>query len=74
MRQIARLIRRTIIHAQLRCLDRQAESIMEAREHALIRLIQIRRERDIKMAELAHCDSPGPAKAAPCQGPHQFRA
>lgn len=54
MTELRRLIRKTMIRWQLRSLDQQVEHIVEARNHALARLIEIQRKRDIKWIEL--CD------------------
>lgn len=64
MSRLVRLIRRMVIRWQLRCLDQQAECIIEARNHALARLMQIRRERGIKEVELWLCDSGETQKVA----------
>lgn len=64
MTRLIRFLRKIVLRWQLRCLDQQAESIIEARNLALARLMQIRRERGIKEVELWLCESPEPKKAA----------
>lgn len=52
MTELSRLVRRVMIQWQLRSLEHQAESIIEARQHALARLMEIQRERYAKKEEL----------------------
>lgn len=44
MIELCRLVRRMVIRWQLRNLEAQAASIIEARQHALARLMDIQRE------------------------------
>ncbi len=46
------LVRRTLIHRQLRSLEDQADSIIEARRHSLVRLMDIQRNCVSKQAQL----------------------
>lgn len=57
MGEFIKLMRRKMIRLQLRSLDQQAAHIIEARNCALARLIQIRHEQDSKEAELSHCEA-----------------
>lgn len=57
MKNMVRFMRRMAIRWQLRSLDQQAASILEARDHALSRLIQIRREQARKILELKQADT-----------------
>lgn len=57
MKNMVRFMRRMAIRWQLRSLDQQAASILEARDHALSRLIQIRREQARKSMELKQADA-----------------
>jgi len=52
MNELIRFLRRMVIRWQLRSLESQAKSIVEARNHALMRLMEIRRERECKEIEL----------------------
>ena len=47
-----RQLRQMMIRWQIRSLDEQAASIVDARDHALQQLIRIRRERGLKEREL----------------------
>lgn len=44
MIKLCRLVRRLLIHRQLRSLEDQATSIVEARRHSLARLREIQRD------------------------------
>lgn len=57
MKELMRFMRRMAIRWQLRSLDEQAASILAARQHALARLMQIRREREQKEMELQQFSS-----------------
>lgn len=52
MRTLYRLLRRFFIYRQLRNLEVQADSIVEARHHSLARLRDIERDRISKQALL----------------------
>lgn len=52
MIKLFRLVRRQLIHRQLRNLEEQAESIVEARRHSLVRLMAIQRDCVSKQAQL----------------------
>lgn len=52
MIKLFRLVRRTLIHRQLRSLEDQADSIIEARRHSLARLMDIQRTCVSKQAQL----------------------
>ncbi|RJF96847.1 hypothetical protein D3870_20915 [Noviherbaspirillum cavernae] len=65
MTALIRLIRRVVIRWQIRSLDEQDASIVEARNHALKHLMEIRRERSIKEVELwLHESAPAQRAAA----------
>jgi hypothetical protein len=57
MKEMVRFMRKVAIRWQLRSLDEQAANIMEARNQALLRLMQIQRERDEKAFELQQHNS-----------------
>lgn len=44
MIKLCRLVRRLLVHRQLRSLEQQAEHIVEARRHSLARLRDIQRD------------------------------
>lgn len=50
--ELAKCIRKLIIRWKIRSLEAQAQSIIEARNTALQRLMQIRRERDLMQGKL----------------------
>ncbi|KRB70964.1 hypothetical protein [Noviherbaspirillum sp. Root189] len=52
MNELIQFLRRMVIRWQLRSLNSQAKSIVQARNHALARLMEIRRERESKLMEL----------------------
>jgi hypothetical protein len=52
MTALGNFIRTALIRWQLRSLDEQTRHIVEARRHALVRLLEIRGERDAKRALL----------------------
>lgn len=52
MIKLFRLVRRQLIHRQLRSLEEQAESIVEARRVSLVRLMAIQRDCVSKQAQL----------------------
>lgn len=52
MNRLFREIRRWIIRWELRNLDEQTASILEARQHALSRLMEIQRESLLKQQQL----------------------
>jgi hypothetical protein len=52
MMKLCRLVRRLLIRWQLRDLEEQTASILEARQHALARLMEIERESVLKKQEL----------------------
>lgn len=52
MKAMIRLVRRAMIRLQIRSLDEQAASIVAARDQALKRLMEVRRERNMKEIEL----------------------
>lgn len=58
MRTLYRLIRRFFIYRQLRSLEVQADSIVEARRHSLSRLRDIERDRISKQALLRRYSRP----------------
>ena len=58
MIQICRLVRRMVIRWQLRNLEEQAASIIEARQHALVRLMDIQRESVFKQELLRSYSTP----------------
>ncbi|HEX7635816.1 MAG TPA: hypothetical protein VF427_11115 [Noviherbaspirillum sp.] len=64
MTKLCRLVRRTIIRWQLRNLEEQAASIMEARQHALARLMDIQRESVFKQELLRSYSTPLSIRAA----------
>ena len=55
MNELYRLMRRMQLRWQLRSLERQAQSIVVARNHALARLWEIQRDTEAKQLELLHC-------------------
>lgn len=61
MRTLYRLLRRFFIHRQLRSLEGQADSIVEARRHSLARLRDIERDRLAKQALLRRYSHPANA-------------
>lgn len=64
MNQMSQFIRRLVIRWQIRSLELQAQSIVEARNHALARLMHIRREQGVKQVELWMTGSEGGQKIA----------
>jgi hypothetical protein len=52
MTGLIQCLHRRVIHWQLRSLQSQEKSIIEARKCALARLVEVRRERGIKEIEL----------------------
>ena len=61
MMKLCRLVRRLVIRWQLRHLEEQTASILEARQHALARLMEIQRESVLKKQELwrdSTCEMP----------------
>ncbi len=52
MKEMVRFMRGVAIRWQLRSLDEQAANILEARNNALLRLMQIQQEREVKAFEL----------------------
>jgi hypothetical protein len=52
MKTLYRLLRRYVIHRQLRSLEGQADSIVQARQSSLTRLREIERDRVSKQAML----------------------
>lgn len=52
MIRLCRLARRLVIRWQLRNLEEQTASILEARQHALARLMEIQRESVVKKTQL----------------------
>lgn len=64
MIKLCRLVRRTIIRWQLRNLEEQAANIMEARQHALARLMDIQRESVFKQELLRSYSTPLSIRAA----------
>lgn len=59
---LIRWIRRRLLRLQLRSLDDQMACIVDARHEALKRLMEVRRERNIKEIELwLHDSAPGAA-------------
>ncbi len=57
MKKMVKFMRNVAIRWQLRSLDEQAANILEARNHALLRLMQIQREREKKVYELQQHNS-----------------
>jgi hypothetical protein len=57
MKTMIRLVRRAMIRLQIRSLDEQAANIVAARDQALKRLMEVRRERNMKEIELWLSDS-----------------
>lgn len=54
MRGFLGLIRRASLHWQVKNLEVQARNIVHAREQAMVRLLQIQLDKEIKERELIH--------------------
>ncbi len=52
MINLFRVVRRSLIRRQLRSLEEQADNIMRARQHSLLRLMDIQRDCVSKQAQL----------------------
>lgn len=55
MTELFRSLRRARLRWQLRSLESQARDIVEARNHAMLRLMQIQREREMKALQFLAC-------------------
>lgn len=63
MNEFVRFLRRSVIRYQLRSLDSQVKSIVEARSYAFERLMEIRGEQKAKRSELGRCRPTSAGKA-----------